>query len=485
MYDVIIIGAGPSGIMTAYELLQLNKNYKILLIEQGRSIKKRNCPREKIGKCVHCKPYCHITSGFSGAGAFSDGKLNSYHLSNTGYPGKLYFGGNDGSFFKKYYDDDKIKEIIDYTDKIYLKFGADEKLQGIKYKEEIALLQKKALENNLSLVTFPIRHIGTEKTHELFNKIEDYLLDKIDIRFDITVTDLIITDNTCQGVKVCSSFNKSEEEIIFGKHIVLAVGRKGANWLANLCNEYQIACTAGLIDIGIRYELPDEVMKDVNKYLYEAKFIGKVGPFKDKVRTFCQNPSGFVATEVYDNDIVLANGHSYKEKKSNNTNLAILVSHHFSTPFNKPLEYGRNIAQNLNQLGAGKLVVQRFGDLLNGKRTWDYDLKDNSVVPTLTDATAGDISFALGYRTLTDIIETIKAIDKVIPGFAHPDNLMYAPEIKFYSNVVTVDKNFETNIHNLYSIGDGGGLTTGLIMASSSGIQMGRILDEIIKQEKC
>ena len=480
MYDVVIIGAGPSGVMTAYELIQKNKNLKVLLIEQGHSIKKRFCPREKIGKCINCKPVCNITAGFSGAGAFSDGKLNSYHLSNTGNPGEIYLGGNDGGYYREYYSTDEIKDVIKYTDEIYLKFGAEPKLEGIEYQREILELQNKAIDAGLSLVTFPIRHIGTEKTHELFTRIEDYLLEHIEIKFDTEVTELIVENGKCVGVKVQNTFNQDLKEIIEGNHIVLAVGREGAHWLFGECQGKGIESKSGAIDIGIRYELSDEVMKDVNKYLYEAKFIGRVAPFKDKVRTFCQNPSGFVSTEVYDNKIVLANGHSYKNKKSKNTNLAILVSHNFQTPFDKPLEYGRNIAENLNQLGNGKLVVQRLGDLLNGKRTWQHELEKNSVMPTLTDATAGDISFALGYRTMTDIINTIKAIDKVIPGFAHPDNLMYGPEIKFYSNIVEINKNFETNISNLYCIGDGGGLTTGLIMASASGVQMARILNDLI-----
>lgn len=477
MYDVIIIGAGPSGVMTAYELIQKDKSKKILLIEQGHSIKKRFCPREKMGKCINCHPVCNITAGFSGAGAFSDGKLNSYHLSNTGVPGEIYLGGNDGGYFKEYYDEKTIKEVIKYTDGIYLDFGAEPKLEGLEYEEEIRKLQNKAVESGLSLVTFPIRHIGTEKTHELFTRIEDYLLEHIEIKFDTEVINILIENGMCKGARVVNTYDREKKETIYGNHIVLAVGREGANWLYGLCTEHEIKSNAGAIDIGIRYELPDEVMKDINKYLYEGKFIGRVAPFKDKVRTFCQNPSGFVSTEVYDNKIVLANGHSYKNKKSTNTNLAILVSHNFRVPFDNPLAYGRNIAENCNQLGNGKLVVQRFGDLLNGKRTWDHELKNNSVIPTLSDATAGDISFALGYRTVTDIINTIKAIDKVVPGFAGHDNLMYGPEIKFYSNVVEIDKNFETNIKNLYCIGDGGGLTTGLIMASASGVQMARILN--------
>ncbi|MBQ6841226.1 MAG: NAD(P)/FAD-dependent oxidoreductase [Bacilli bacterium] len=485
MYDVIIVGAGPSGVMTAYELIQKRRDLKILLIEQGHSIKKRFCPREKMGKCINCKPVCNITAGFSGAGAFSDGKLNSYHLSNTGVPGDIYLGGNDGGYYRKYYDIESIKDVIKYTDEVYLKFGAEPKLEGTEYQKEISELQDKAVEADLSLVTFPIRHIGTEKTHELFTRIEDYLLEHIEIKFDTEVTDVEIKEGICSGISVVNTYDKTKTEQIYGKHIVLAVGREGAHWLFGVCQNKGINSSSGPIDIGIRYELPDSVMKDVNKYLYEAKFIGRVAPFKDKVRTFCQNPSGFVSTEVYDNKIVLANGHSYKNKKSENTNLAILVSHNFKTPFDRPLDYGRNVAENLNQLGNGKLVVQRLGDLLNGKRTWDHELKNNSVVPTLTDATAGDISFALGYRTMTDIINTIKAIDKVIPGFANPDNLMYGPEIKFYSNVVEINHDFETNVKNLYCIGDGGGLTTGLIMASASGIQMGRIIDSKIKGELC
>ncbi len=476
MYDVIIVGAGPSGIMCAYEMTLKNPDAKILLVEQGHSIKKRVCPREKLGKCINCKPYCNITAGFSGAGAFSDGKLNSYHLSKTGKDGELYLGGNDGGFIKEFYKEEDIKDLIKYTDDIYLKFGAEKKLEGVKYKKEIEALQKNAAKNDLMLVTYPIRHLGTEKAHELFNTIESFLEDKVDYMFDTTVKDLIIENNKCKGIIVTSSLKKERNKKILGKHIVLGVGREGANWLSGLCDKYEISSYAGSIDIGIRYELPDKVMNDVNKYLYEAKFIGRVAPFKDKVRTFCQNPSGFVSTEVYDNSLVLANGHSYKNKKSNNTNLAILVTHNFKDPFKNSLEYGRNIAENMNAVGAGKLIVQRLGDLLNGKRTWQHELDKNSVIPTLKDVTPGDISFALGYRSLTDIIKTIQAIDKVIPGFAHPDNLMYAPEIKFYSNVVVINKDLQTSVENLYSIGDGGGLTTGLIMASSSGILMGRIL---------
>ena len=214
----------------------------------------------------------------------------------------------------------------------------------------------------------------------------------------------------------------------------MAVGRKGANWLSDMCNKHNIKTKAGVVDIGIRYELPDSVMKDINAYMYEGKFIGHPYPFKDKVRTFCQNPSGFVSSEVYDNNLTLVNGHSYKDKKSNNTNLAILVSHNFTYPFNKPIEYGRNVAKNLNELGQGNVVVQRLGDINRGKRTWQEELDRNSVVPTLKSAVPGDITFAIGYRTMTDILQFIKEMDKIVEGFANPDNLLYGPEIKFYIN---------------------------------------------------
>ena len=300
--------------------------------------------------------------------------------------------------------------------------------------------------------------------------------------FNTIVEDLIIENGKVKGVKTKKSEKVNEDvelESIYGDKVVIAVGRKGANWLVDMCEKHNIKTTAGVVDIGVRYELPDEIMKDINTYMYEGKFIGKPEPFKDKVRTFCQNPSGFVASEVYDNNLSLVNGHSYKEKKSTNTNLAILVSHHFTYPFNKPIDYGRNVAKNLNELGAGNILVQRLGDIYRGKRTWEQELSQNSVVPTLKSAVPGDITYAIGYRTMTNILNFIRSMDKVIEGFADPDNLLYAPEIKFYSNQVVIDNNFETSVKGLYSIGDGGGMTRGLMMASASGVQMARILCQL------
>ena len=471
-YDVIVVGMGPSSVFLAYELVKLNKANNILLIEEGKKVENRVCPIEKTGKCIKCKPFCNITSGFSGAGAFSDGKLSLYNPEDD----DIYVGGE----LHEYIGVEETKKLIDYTDKIYLSFGADTNLKGVDYKDEVKKIYDKAKKENLNLISIPIRHLGTEKSHELYGKIENYLRDNhVNMMFETIVSDLIIKNNTVKGVKVKSANNLDKDvelENIYSDNVVLAVGRKGANWLTNICNDHNIKTQPGVVDIGIRYELPDEVMKDINKYMYEGKFIGRPEPFRDKVRTFCQNPSGFVSTEVYDNDLTLVNGHSYKDKKSTNTNLAILVSHHFNYPFDKPIEYGRNVAKNLNELGNGNVVVQRLGDIYRGKRTWPEELENNSVEPTLKAAVAGDITFALGYRTMTDILQFIREMDKVVEGFATPNNLLYGPEIKFYSNKVDIDENFETSVSGLYSIGDGGGLTRGLMMASCSGVHLARVL---------
>ena len=465
-YDVIVVGMGPGSIFFAYEMIQQNQNKKILLVEQGKRVEDRNCPIETIGKCTKCKPFCNITSGFSGAGAFSDGKLSLYNKEDEDF----YVGGE----LHKYVGVEETKKLIDYTDKIYLYFGADPKLEGTKYKKEVDEIKKKAKKEEITLIDIPIRHLGTEKAHELYKKLEDYLEEhNIDLMFETEVKDLIIENNEAKGI-IAYNIKENKQEEIYGKNIIIAVGRKGANWLVDMCNKHNIKTKAGVVDIGVRYELSDEVMKDINKYMYEGKFIGYPGPYKDKVRTFCQNPSGFVSSEVYDEGIDLVNGHSYKDKKSTQTNLAILVSHNFEYPFDKPIEYGRNIAKNLNELGAGNIVVQRLGDIYRGKRTWAKELETNKIKPTLKSAVAGDLTFALGYRTMTDILQFIRKMDKIVEGFANPENLLYAPEIKFYSNKVVIDKNFETSVKGLYSIGDGGGMTRGLMMASASGVQMAR-----------
>lgn len=465
-YDLIIVGMGPSSIFCVYELLKNNCKKKILMIEKGRPIEKRICPIKGAGKCKKCKPICNIIGGFSGAGAFSDGKLLSYHLSSYNEStSDIYIGGKDDTFIKEYYTSNQIKKYMKYTDDIYLSFGASDKLEGIERKEEIFKLQKKAEKSNIKLIDVPVRHLGTEKSHELYKKLEDYIRDKVDMLFETEVDDLIIEDNMIVGVR-------TNAKNIYSNKVILAVGVDGASWLEKLCSKYNINYRNGYMDIGIRYELSDKTMSYVNELLYEGKFISNVEPYNDKVRTYCQNPSGFITPETYDNGFTLVNGHSYKNKKSNNTNLAILVSEKFDSPFDSPIKYGFNIAEKANLLSGGKPIVQRLGDLLNHESTTLDKINDNKVIPSMTCGYYGDLSYVLDYRTLTDIINFIKQMNNIIPGFMDDDNLLYGPEIKFYGKELILNKEFETSIKNLYSIGTGGGLTIGLMNASLSGVMM-------------
>ena len=462
-YDLIIVGAGPSGIFTALQLIRKSPDKKILLIEQGKAIEQRSCPKDKTKKCVNCQPYCNITTGFSGAGAFSDGKLSLSPEVGGDLPELIGY--------------DYTQELIDYTDKIYLEFGADSKVEGIEAKEEIKEIRRKAIEAGLKLVDCPIRHLGTEKAQEIYQKIEEYLIDMgVEIKFSTQTSDIIIEGGLIKGVVITDSVKKKDYEEIYADTVVISAGRKGADWLKSLCVKHNIDHRAGTVDIGVRVEVRNEVMERVNNILYESKLIGYPRPFRDKVRTFCQNPGGFVSQENYDDNLAVVNGHSYKDKKSNNTNLAILSSHNFSTPFNEPIKYGAKVSELLNMLGDGKILVQRYGDILDGKRTWQHELSRSNVKPTLPDAIAGDITSAMPYRTMTNILNFIEALNVVVPGFAGTETLLYGPEVKFYSNKVEISSDFETNINNLYCLGDSSGWTRGLMMASLMGVRMGQIL---------
>lgn len=462
-YDVIIVGAGPAGIFTAYELKKQKPQSKILLIEAGKQIDKRHCPKDRTNVCVSCKPYCHITSGFSGAGAFSDGKLSlSYEV---------------GGDLPNLVGAKTAQKFIDYTDKIYLDFGADTKVEGIDNNDAVKEIRRKAIQGGLKLVDCPIRHLGTEKAQEIYLKIQNHLLEVgVEIKFDTLVKNLIIENNSVTGALLTDSLTKKKDEEVFSNKVVVATGRKGADWLKDMCVEHNINHSAGPVDIGVRVELRNEVMESVNNVLYESKLIGHPLPFKDKVRTFCQNPGGFVSQENYDNNLAIVNGHSYKNLKSDNTNLAILSSHNFAEPFNEPIEYGKKVAELVNMLGNGKILVQRYGDILDGKRTWEHELYESNVKHTLPDAEAGDLTSAMPYRTMTNILNFIEAMDTVVPGFASRETLLYSPEIKFYSNKIKLDTNFETNIKGLHCLGDSSGWTRGLMMASAMGVMMGRLL---------
>lgn len=470
-YDLIIVGAGPAGIFTAYELKKNKPDAEILLIEEGKRVDKRQCPKNKLKKCISCKPYCNITSGVSGAGAFSDGKLSlSYEV---------------GGDLPELIGADTAQEFIDYTDSIYLEFGADTHVEGVGNEDAVKEIRKKAIQAGLKLVDCPIRHLGTEKAHELYLRLQNYLIDSgVELRTETVVKDLLIKDGVIYGVIASDAMTKTKDEEITGDKVVVAAGRKGADWLKDMCIQHDINHKAGTVDIGVRVELRNEIMESVNTVLYESKLIGHPAPFKDKVRTFCQNPGGFVSQENYDNNLAVVNGHSYKEKKSHNTNLAILSSHNFSKPFNEPIEYGRKVAELVNMLGNGSILVQRFGDILDGKRTWQKELTQSNIKHTLVDAVAGDLTAAIPYRTMTNIINFIQAMDVVVPGFASPETLLYGPEVKFYSNKILLDENFETNIKGLHCLGDSSGWTRGLMMASAMGVMMGRKLSKEIKEKE-
>ena len=459
-YDVVIIGAGPAGIFTALEMINKGSTKKIIIVEKGSAIENRHCPKVKTGKCMNCKPYCHITTGFSGAGAFSDGKLSL----------SCEVGGDLPSLI----GEDFAQEMIDYTDKIYLSFGADEKVEGVGNSDAVKEIRKRAIQTGLKLVDCPIRHLGTEKARDLYYAIEQHLLDKgVDIVFGYECTDIIMEGDRCLGV--CVSKGGDTREILAGS-TVIATGRRGADWLESKCAQHNIAHQPGTVDIGVRVEVRNEIMETVNEALYESKLIGYPLPFKNKVRTFCQNPGGFVSQENYDNQLAVVNGHSYKETKSDNTNVSILCSHNFNEPFNQPISYAQKVGELTNMLGAGHILVQRFGDILDGKRTWPKELSQSNVRPTLTDAVAGDITAAMPYRAMVNIINFIKAVDNVLPGFASRETLLYSPELKFYSNRIKMDKDLNTNVKNLYCLGDSSGWTRGLMMASVMGVLMGRRL---------
>ena len=460
--DVVIVGAGPAGIFTAIEMLKKGSKQKIVLVEKGQPVEKRHCPKAKTKKCVNCKPYCHITTGFSGAGAFSDGKLSlSYEV-----------GGDLPSLI----GEDLAQETIDYTDKIYLEFGADEHVEGLGNTEAVKEIRKRAIQTGLKLVDCPIRHLGTEKAQEIYAAIEQHLLKNgVEIRFGCACTDLIIRDGVCLGAHLSEGGNTYE---VYAGHTIVAAGRRGADWFDKLCARHNIAHAPGTVDIGVRVEVRNEVMETVNNVLYESKLIGYPKPFKNKVRTFCQNPGGFVSQENYDNDLAVVNGHSYKELKSNNTNLAILCSHNFSVPFNQPIAYAQKVGELTNMLANGQILVQRFGDILDGKRTWPKELAQSNLKPTLVDAVAGDITAAMPYRAMINIINFIQAMDHVVPGFASYETLLYSPELKFYSNRVKMDADFNTNVHGLHCLGDSSGWTRGLMMASVMGVLMGRRLSQ-------
>lgn len=454
--DVIIIGAGPGGIFCAYELKNKRPDLEIIMIEKGRSIEKRECPKRKTKQCIGCRP-CSITTGFAGAGAFSDGKLS---LSPD-------VGGN----LPEILGYDETIKLIKESDDIYLKFGADTSVYGIDKEKEIREIRRKAINANLKLVECPIRHLGTEEGYKIYAKLQKHLEESgVELHFNTMVEEILVEDGAAVGVRT------DKGDTYYAKEIVSAVGREGADWFSDKCEEIGIETTPGTVDIGVRVEVRDEVMQTLNENLYEAKLIYYTPTFDDKVRTFCTNPSGEVATEYYEGGLAVVNGHAYKSKefKTNNTNFAILVSKNFTKPFKTPIEYGKKIAELSNMLCGGKILVQTFGDFRRGRRTTEERLCRNNLIPTLKDAVPGDLSLVFPHRIMVDIEEMLLALDKVTPGIASEETLLYGVEVKFYSNKVIVNSDFETSIKGLRAIGDGAGVTRGLQQASANGLSAAR-----------
>lgn len=449
MYDVLIIGAGPGGIFTAYELMEKNPKLKVAVFEMGHELKKRKCPidGDKIKSCIHCKS-CSIMSGFGGAGAFSDGK---YNITND-FGGTLY----------QYIGKKEAIDLMEYVDKINLAFGGE----GTKlYSTAGTSIKKTCMQNGLHLLDASVRHLGTDINYVVLEQLYDHLKDAVDFYFDRVIDTVEKTD---KGYKIYSGDDAYE-----GSKCVISAGRSGSKWMEKVCSDLDISTNSNRVDIGVRVELPAEIFSHLTDELYESKIVYRTEKYEDLVRTFCMNPKGAVVNENT-NGIITVNGHSYEDpaKQTNNTNFALLVAKHFSEPFKDSNGYGESIARLSNMLGGG-VIVQRFGDLVRGQRSTEKRIKESFTVPTL-NATAGDLSLVLPKRILDGIIEMIYALDKVAPGTANDDTLLYGVEVKFYNMEVEVDNNLMTRHKDLYVIGDGSGITHSLSHASASGVYVAR-----------
>ncbi|MDL2292599.1 NAD(P)/FAD-dependent oxidoreductase [Acholeplasma sp. OttesenSCG-928-E16] len=462
MYDCIIVGAGPAGIFCAYELITKNPNFKVLLVDKGHNIYNRRCPilEGKLEKCPvdkkgisGCHPACSITSGFGGAGAYSDGKFNITEE----------FGG----WLTDYLSNETVLELINYVDKIYLDHGATKTITDPNT-SHVKEIEKRGIAVGLKLLRAKVRHLGTEENLKIMKSIYDFLENKIDMKFKTEVIDIKVEDNKVIGIIL------DNDELIEGSNILLAAGRDGSMWISKLCRKHDIKQTNNQVDIGVRVETNNIIMEEINEHLYEGKFVynASVGT---QVRTFCSNPSGHVVIENY-NGTMLANGHSYHDPKlgSDNTNFAVLVSHVFKDPYDNPNEYGHSIGKIANKLSLGSIIVQRYGDLKTGRRTTDSKLKKGFVKPTLNKAIPGDLGLILPYNTLKSIVEMIEALDHVTPGIANEHTLLYGVETKFYSARPETDQFFETKVSGLYMAGDGAGLTRGLAQAGANGVWIAR-----------
>ena len=454
MYNVAIIGAGPAGIFAALEIMKLKPEWKVVLIEKGQRIETRKCPlRQGSPKCVNCKK-CGLLCGWGGAGAFSDGKLT--------------LTPDVGGHLTDYMAREKVEELINYADKLYIEFGATEEIFGTSI-EEFEKIARQATLAELKLIYSPVRHLGTERSLNVLKNMQDFLDKKITILNNVTAQSLIVENEQVKG------FVTSDNQTIKADYTVIAPGREGADWLTKEFAKNKIGMVNNAVDMGVRVELPAPVTDPITSKLYESKLIYYSPTFGDEVRTFCMNPNGEVVVENY-NGIATVNGHSWANKKTPNTNFALLVSKKFTEPFKEPIAYGQHIAALANMLSGG-ILVQRFGDLLAGRRSTRDRIKSSIIEPSLKCATPGDLSLVLPYRHLVSILEMIKALDKLAHGVASAYTLLYGVEVKFYSARVKISNDFETEgVKNLFTIGDGAGITRGLIQASASGIHAARVI---------
>jgi len=462
-YDVIIVGGGPAGIFAALELSQA-AGIKTLLLEKGKDLENRNClvsdKNDKNVKCLSCAP-CNLVSGLGGAGAFSDGKMTlSPHV---------------GGHLKEYLGEEKAFELIRYVDEIYLRFGATNRLYGVG--EKVEQLSRKAILAELHLIPVAIRHLGTEHCREILRSMRNFLSTGVDIEVERAAS-IILADNT--GVK---GIQTEDGEQLECDYLILAPGREGADWLVQEANRLKLTLYNNPVDVGVRVELPSAVLEELTDTLYEPKLEFFTNTFDDRVRTFCVCPGGEVTLESTGgtDPVVTVNGHSYAHRKTSNTNFALLVSTAFTHPFREPIAYGKYLARLANILGDG-VLVQRLGDLQEGRRSTPERLERSIVQPTLKNATPGDLSFVLPYRHLKGIVEMLQAMDKLCPGVASRHTLLYGVEVKFYSCRLQISQNMETEIPGVFAIGDGAGVSRGLVQASASGVIAAReILRKILK----
>ena len=449
MYNVLIIGAGPGGIFTAYELVQKQPSCKVAVFEAGHPLSRRKCPIDgvKVKSCVGCKS-CSIMSGFGGAGAFSDGK---YNITND-FGGTLY----------EYIGKARALELMRYVDDINMAYGGE----GTRlYSTAGTKFKKTCMQNDLHLLDASVRHLGTDKNYVVLENLYEHLKDKVDFFFDTPVEAVAAVPG---GYQI-----RCGEKSYTCEKCVISVGRSGSKWMEQVCKDMDIDTRSNRVDIGVRVELPAEIFSHITDELYESKIVYRTQKYEDKVRTFCMNPRGAVVTENT-NGIITVNGHSYEDpdRQTQNTNFALLVAKHFSEPFKDSNGYGESIARLSNMLGGG-VIVQRFGDLIRGQRSTPSRLQESFVTPTLS-ATPGDLSLVLPKRILDGIIEMIYALDKVAPGTANDDTLLYGVEVKFYNMEVAVDERLQTKYDGLYVIGDGSGITHSLSHASASGVHVAR-----------